>query len=271
MPHAKRNFFHYLPLYGCIATGIIYVTIGIIAILSFLKIRNGGADESSMLAMLNDFTWGKIIIWIILSGTISYIAWRVYEAVTDPYGYGKELTGKVKRAGIMLSTIADALIVSAAVRVLLGIGNIQVNGQPLEEREMIHTMLGKPWGSFIVITIGVIICVTAFIQFEYGITKGYKERVTEENFNVITKKIFHLLGWIGYCTRGIILGIVGFFFIKSGVLKNSTYIVNTDKAFDFIGDHVGHLYFILVATGTICYGLFMFALGITYKTKRVRA
>jgi hypothetical protein len=40
--------------------------------------------------------------------------------------------------------------------------------------------------------------------------------------------------------------------------------VNTDKAFDFIGDQVGHVYFILVAVGTIFYGLFMFALGITY-------
>ena len=40
----KKTLIHYLPVYGCIATGIIYAGIGIIAILSFLKIRHGGAD-----------------------------------------------------------------------------------------------------------------------------------------------------------------------------------------------------------------------------------
>lgn len=49
----KRTFIHFLPVYGCIATGIIYAAIGVIAILSFLKIRHGGADESSMMAILN--------------------------------------------------------------------------------------------------------------------------------------------------------------------------------------------------------------------------
>jgi len=46
------------------------------------------------------------------------------------------------------------------------------------------------------------------------------------------------------------------------------YIVNTNKAFDFIGDHVGHVYFILVAIATICYGVFMFAQGIAYDTDK---
>lgn len=69
----KKIFIHYLPVYGCLATGVIYISIGVIAILSFLKIREGGADESSMLAVLNDFIVGKILVWIILLGTISYI------------------------------------------------------------------------------------------------------------------------------------------------------------------------------------------------------
>ena len=52
------------------------------------------------------------------------------------------------------------------------------------------------------------------------------------------------------------------------MVEKARYVVNTDKAFDFIGDHVGHVYFILVAIATICYGLFMFAQGITYDTDK---
>jgi hypothetical protein len=126
----KRTAIRYLPVYGCIATGIMYAAIGVIAILSFLKVRYGGADEASMMAILAEYVVGKIVIYLILLGTLCYIVWRFYETITDPYEYGNNLQGGIKRAGIALSTIADILIVYAAVRVLLGGSHFQSNGQP---------------------------------------------------------------------------------------------------------------------------------------------
>jgi hypothetical protein len=263
----KRTIIHYLPVYGCIATGIIYAAIGVIAILSFLKIRHGGADEASMMAILAEYVIGKIVILIILLGTVCYIVWRFYETITDPYDYGKNLKGFIKRTGIALSTLADILIVYAALRVLLGTGNIQQDGQPKEEREMVGNML-RNYGQWLVISIGVVYLATAVIQLLYGITKGYRERVDIERFSVFFRNTMHVLAWVGYFARGMILGIIGFFFVKAGINENARYIVNTDKAFDFIGDHVGHLYFILVAIATICYGVFMFAQGIAYDTDK---
>ena len=260
----KRVFIHYLPVYGCIATGIIYGAIGVIAILSFLKIVDGGADENSFLAKLHKSMLGTIFIWIILLGTISYIIWRIYEAIYDPYGYGKEAKGIAKRTGIALSTVADILIAYAALQVILGTANFEINGQPNAERQMARTMLQWHGGHWLIISIGCIICFTAAVQFFYGVTQGYKERTDMDHFSGLVKKGIHSLAWIGYTARGFILGIIGFFFVKAGVLKDAHYIVNTDKAFDFIGDHVGHVYFILIAVGTIGYGLFMLLLGVTY-------
>jgi hypothetical protein len=56
--------------------------------------------------------------------------------------------------------------------------------------------------------------------------------------------------------------------VRAGIFNNAKYVVNTDKAFDFIGDHVGHVYFIIVAIGTICYGIFMVAQGIAYDADK---
>lgn len=260
----KRVIIHYLPAYGCIATGIIYGAIGVIAILSFLKIVDGGADESSFLQVLHNSILGTIFIWVILLGTISYIIWRIYEVIQDPYGYGKETKGLVKRTGIALSTVADLLIVYAALQVILGISDFAINGRPDSERQMVHKMLAWSGGQALILAIGCIICFTAVVQFLYGVTQGYKERTDMDHFSVSAKRSVHALAWIGYSARGFILGITGFFFIKAAVLKDGQYVVNTDKAFDFIGDHVGHLYFILTAIGTIGYGLFMFVLGFTY-------
>lgn len=260
----KRTIIHYLPVYGSIATGIIYLGIGVIALLSFFKVRHGGADESSMLAILNDYIVGKILIWIILLGTVCYIAWRFYEAIKDPYGYGREMKGVTRRIGIGLSSVADMLIVYAAIRILLGASQVQTDGQPEEEQEMIRNILKQSRGKWLVIGIGGVYIVTAVIQLLYGITKGYRERVDLERFSSFFQKAIQFLAWAGYFGRGIILGITGFFLIKAGAVENARYVVNTDKAFDFIGDHVGHLYFILVAVATVCYGFFMFVQGIAY-------
>jgi hypothetical protein len=264
----KKFFVHYFPIYGCISTGIIYLTIGVIAILSFLKLKEGGADEGSILAFLNNYLSGKILVWIILLGTISYIIWRIYETYKDPYEYGNNFKGIAKRTGIVLSTVADAFIAYTAIQVLLGAGNIQEDGQPYEQRQIVSEILRESWGSWLIISLGFVVSLTAMVQFIYGITKGYRERLDIDHFSKLRKTITHVLAWAGYGARGIILGIMGFFLFKAGILENARYVVNTDKAFDFIGDHVGHVYFILVAIGTICYGLFMFALGVTYDTNK---
>ena len=268
MGNTSKKLIHYLPVYGCISTGIIYSAIGIIAILSFLRIKNGGADETSLLVFLNKYILGKIIVLIILTGTLSYIIWRIYETIKDPYEYGKNAKGLAKRTGIALSTIADMLIVYASVLSIFGIGSSQANGEPDKEREMVSNLLQQNAGSWIVISIGTAIAITAAVQLFYGITKGYKERLELEEFKPWMKKSVYFFGLSGYFARSIIIGIIGWFYLKAGIENNGQLIVNTDKAFDFIGDNVGHVYFILVATGTIFYGLFMFALAMVYDTDK---
>ena len=259
-----KSFIHYLPIYGCISTGLSYTGVGVIAMLSFFNVREGGADENSMLAILNDAILGKILLWIIMLGAACYMVWRIYEAITDPYGYGKDLVGLGKRSGIALSTIADLLIVYAAIKVLLGVGDIQQSGEPHEEHEFVNKILTEGWGASAVTAIGIVVLMAAVIQFVYGVSGGYKERLDIDHYRKAGKAIIHFLAWIGYCSRGIIVGIIGFFFLKAAITGASKYVVNTDKAFDFIGDEVGHAFFILVAAGTACYGIFMIINGIVY-------
>lgn len=106
--------------------------------------------------------------------------------------------------------------------------------------------------------LGTVIFLTALVQFYYGLTKGYKERIDVNLLSTILKSLIYGLAGAGYLARGIIIGIIGFFFIKAGLSGKAHHIVNTEKAFDFIGDQIGPLCFILVAIGSICYGLFMF-------------
>jgi hypothetical protein len=260
----RKQLIHYFPVYGSISTALIYVSVGVIALLSFFKVRNGGADESSFLAIMNDYIVGKVFIIIVLSGLLCYVIWRFYEAITDPYSYGRSFSGIAKRVGICVSTTVDMMIAMTAVRVLLGRHHIMLNGQPREEQEMVGSMLDNSWGPAFLILFGSVVLIVAVSQFWYGITRGYKERIDLEHFVKPVQTVTHGLAWFGYFARGVILGIIGFFLVKSAASNDPTVVVNTDKAFDFIGDHIGHFYFIAIAIGTICYGLFMTMLGVAY-------
>ncbi|WP_424494639.1 DUF1206 domain-containing protein [Salinimicrobium sp. GXAS 041] len=129
---------------------------------------------------------------------------------------------------------------------------------------MTANILNYGWGKWLIVGVGAFIALIAAVQLFYGITRGYRERLDIVEFGRKKKSVIFFLGFTGYVARGVILGIIGFFFIKSGILKDPSYVVNTDKAFNFIGDHIGKIPFAIVAFGIICYGLFMFVLGITY-------
>lgn len=236
--------------------------------LSFFKVVNGGADESSFVAFLDQYFIGKLFILVILAGSLSFIFWRLYESVKDPYAYGNAWKGLILRIGIALSSLADVFIAYSIIKILLGKGHIQQNGVPVEEREFVASLLALSYGHVLVISIGVILMITALVQLFYGVTKGYKERIDKEKFNKFIRQLIFPLACSGFISRGIIIGIIGIFFIKSGLLQEEQYIVNTDKAFDFVGDEIGHIYFILLAFGTICYGLFTFTLGLAYDSDK---
>ncbi len=260
----KKSFFHYLATFGCISTGLIYTSIGIVAILSFLKLKEGGADEGSLLVYMHRFFLGQVLIALIMLGMVAYIIYRAYETIKDPYGYGKDLKGIFRRSATALSSLADALIAYSAIQALLGKGGIKETGEPTAERAMVGDMFKENWGDEFIITIGIITTIIAVVQLGYVISKTYMARLDIDNLARWKKTSIHILAWTGHFARGIILGIIGFFLIKAGVSKNAQLVVNTDKAFDFIGDNIGHAWFIIVAIGTICYGLFMFAFGIYY-------
>lgn len=256
-----------LTLVGCFSTGVIYVSIGVIAILSFLKLKDGGADESSFFVLLNGFAVGRIVNWAIVIGAICFIVWRFYEAFKDPHDRGNDAKAIVLRTGAGFSSAADAFIAVSALSVMFGSSNIPVSGEPIQQRDIVDRLLQVNSGPAIITATGAIILITALVLLFYGFSSRFTEAVRSKDFSGKQKLAVHIIAYAGYFARSVILGIVGFFYIKSAIESNARYVVNTDKAFDFIGDHIGHPWFILIAIGTVSYGVYMFVLGLHYDIK----
>jgi hypothetical protein len=260
----KRKLLKALTLIGCFSTGIIYGSIGVIALLSFLKLKKGGADEKSFFVLLDGFAFGRILNWIIVFGAVCFIIWRFYEAFQDPYNKGSDAKAILLRTGAAFSSGADAFIAVSVLQALFSQQKVPVTGEPTQQRSMVADLLKTEWGPTLVIIIALVVLVTAVVLVFYGLSKHFTETIKSGDFTKRWKYVVHGIAYAGYLARGVILGVMGFFYLKAALKRNSSYVVNTDKAFDFIGDHIGAVAFILIALGTICYGLYMFVLGLHY-------
>ena len=260
--------FRQLARFGCIATALVYAIIGVVALLSLLRIRHGGADEASILRLLEDIPFGKVIIAIIFCGMLAYIIWRIYEAIEDPYAYGRKWKGLTTRIITAFSAVSDALIAWPAIESLIGVSTALKDGEPVAQRQMFSELLERPGGVWLVGLIGTVTSITAIVQFIYVFKEGYEERIDFKRLRPLTGKLIHIASYAGHVARGTILGIMGFFMLKAAFTLNGRYVVNTDKAFDFIGDEISHIVFALIAVGTICYGLFMMAMGYYYDFRK---
>src|SRR3954470_269004 len=249
----KRKLLKALTLVGCFSTGVIYGSIGVIAILSFLKLKNGGADENSFFVLLDGFAFGRILNWVIIFGAVCFIIWRFYEAFQDPYNIGSDVKAILLRTGAAFSSGADAFIALSALQAIFSREKAPVTGEPIQQQSMVADLLKTEWGRTVVIVTALIVLLTALVLVFYGLSKRFTESIKASDFTKGWTYIVHGIAYAGYLSRGVILGVIGLFYLKAAIKRNSSYVVNTDKAFDFLGDHMGPVVFILIAMGTICY------------------
>lgn len=260
----KRKLLKALTLIGCFSTGIIYGSIGVIAILSFLKLKNGGADENSFFVLLDDFAFGRVLNWVIIFGALCFIIWRFYEAFGDPHKLGSDAKAILLRTGAAFSSGADAFIALSALQAIFSGQKAPVSGEPTQQRSLVADMLKTEWGYKLIIVTALVVLLTAFVLAFYGLSKRFTEAIKTGDFTKGQTYVVHGIAYFGYLSRGVILGVIGFFYLKAAIKRDSSYVVNTDKAFDFIGDNIGSIAFLLIAVGTICYGLYLFVLGLHY-------
>lgn len=259
----KSSFVYKLARAGAVSIGIVYVLIGVIALLSFMRVRHGGADESSVLNLLQRIPLGEVVVGLILLGLLAYIFWEFYNAWKDPYGYGNSIKGIGKRIGVACAGLAYGIIAYSAFQALLNLTQ-GTHGDPTSQRLLVAKIFHWGAGEWIVGVFGAVVALVGLAQFVYVIKKGYREKIEVSLISKTKKLVIAVFAWLGHFARGIILLIMAFFLIKASVESNPSEVVNTDKAFDFLGDEIGHFSFIAVAIGTICYGIYMFLLSYYY-------
>jgi Domain of Unknown Function (DUF1206) len=251
---------------GCVSIGTVYVLVGSLALLALSGRLIEAADEERVVQLLLDIPGGALVIWGIVVGATAYVAWRIIEAVSDPYGFGAGWRGLTRRFALASSAIGYALIGFTTARIALGSSNAARDAAEEQQQLIVGQVLGWPGGELLIGIAGAVLAVVGVTQFVLVARRAYATEIRIEPQTELGERVTHFLAWYGYSARGVILCVLAWFLLDGAISSDPNAVGDTDTAFDFIGGGIlGDSAFAVVAVGTIAYGIFMYMNAWHYK------
>lgn len=243
--------------FGMIAKGVVYCILGFLTIMAAFNAGGQTAGKSDTLKFLYQQPFGKILLGIVALGLLCYVAWRFIQAIKDPENAGNGKKGAMKRTGYAASGIFYGFLIVEAIQMLFQGGSGSGGGN--KNQELVSQLLNKPFGQILVSIVAVIFMGKAIYQFYRAFSGNFSKKVQSSNLQHDVKNIVRKAGLAGYTARGIVIGIIGFFFLKAAIQANPEQAQGSEGAFKFIEDSpFGPYLLAIVALGLICYGVFMF-------------
>lgn len=263
---ALREHAHPLARIGCAAIGTVYVLVGGVALIALTGHLIEFADPDRIGQLLRRVPGGEVLLWAIAIGALAYLAWRVIEALSDPYDAFAGWHGLAKRGGLALSGLAYGFLAYTAAHIAIAPPAAARDASEKHQQHLVARVLQWPGGEWIVAAVGVAVFAIALVQFWMVFHRAYTREVRMRPRTHRMAKTVTILGAYGYSARGVLLGVLGYFFLEGALERTAAVVGDMDTAFDFIGGGVvGNSAFAIVAAGTVAYGLFMYANAWLYK------
>lgn len=240
---------------GYAAKGVVYALTGILALGAAIGLGNSTEGKLGVLKFLEDQPFGKVLLGLMGLGLLCYAFWRFFQSVNDPENMGSDNKGLGKRIGFFFSgMVYSGLGIFSLYKIFK---QSESGGSPKSE------MLPTEYMPYIFYAIAVGVALKSLFQF----MKVYKGDFLSKfhlrsmsNYNLI--KTIKWLGYAGLVSRGILVGIIAYFFFKAADTASQGGIKGTSEAFSFLRQNSEGPWFVgMVAFGLICYGAYMIVMA----------
>ncbi len=179
-------------------------------------------------------------------GLFAYAVWRLYEATKNPAS--KKAIVRLGYAGSGL--LYGSMGVSAVLLATTGGGGSNGGGT----QSAVAEALQQPFGKIIVGIAALVVIGKAFYQFYRAFTGNLDSGLYLPKNQ---SKLVFRAAVFGFAARGVVLAVVGYFFVRAALHENSGEARDTKGVFTFLESGFGPWLLGIVAFGLVCYGVFM--------------
>lgn len=254
LPFVKR-----LSRFGFYTKGVLYLIIGILAILLVAGLKGGKiTDPTGALGTVAQKPYGKLLLIFFVVGAIAHGLWNILRGAADVDDAGKKWLGIVKRIffiGIGLFYVGLAL---TALSILLSANVSDENGQI--PKTFVTILFAIPiLGVILVFLIGIGLVGAGFHECYSGISGKFQENYRSWEITGWHGKFIDLLGVLSFTARAVLLVLMGWFFITAAIDYNPDEVVGIDGALMTLAQTTyGSTLLFVTAFGLICHGILAF-------------
>ncbi|MFP7571645.1 DUF1206 domain-containing protein [Marivita sp. S2033] len=234
---------------GYAGRGLTYLAI---AGISLWAIWSGGSAQGtqSALSRLQGTPGGGIVLGLIAIGLIAYCVWRVLDAIFDLEAYGTDGKAIVARIGMVVTGLIHAALGIAAFTILYGTGT---GGSGISG--LTRKALDLPMGQFLVGAGAVATIGAGLYYLKKAVTGDYQDNLQANHFTVNWNWVLKA----GVAAQGVIVTIVGGFFLVAALTYDASEAGGMDKVFNWLSSQpFGQTIVVVICLGLLAFALFCF-------------
>lgn len=242
------NKFELLARLGYAARGLVYVILGLLALLGAGAEANPEGAFSTLLGQ----PLGRVLLAAVALGLLGHVLWRLAQAILDADDQGTDAKAIAVRGGNFASAMANGALAFAAASMALTSG---ASGSGSDGQQgMAATILELPLGNILLGLVGAAFIGAGLIQSWRGLSGKYRKRI---RLPEARKAIFKPICAIGLAARGLLLAVTGGFIIYAAVTVHPEEAGGISQALDWLQSlPFGPVLYAAAAVGLIAFGLY---------------
>lgn len=246
---------------GYTARGIVYITVGILALLAAVQglgMNSGGASGQTTgtkgaIQQLLDLPAGPWLVGAIAVGLAGYTLWRLIQGLADVDGHGTDTKGLAIRAGLIGSGVLHAALAAYAASLVWGTPGGGSGGGGGSDG-WTAWLLGRTWGQWLIAAFGVVAWGAAIANIVKAVKRKYRDHLHGS---------VQQAGWLdpvarfGLCAKAVTLTLIGLFLISAAMGYSSGQNTGLPTALATLRSQPYGAWLLgLVAAGLVSFGLY---------------
>lgn len=247
--------------------GLIYITMGLLALNVTLGKGGSPPDQQDAIAAIGRQPAGLVLLWVVLIGLVSYSLWGVIRAVLDPLQKGHDLKGLVTRGAYLLSAVSYAILVLPTYGFISGAGRTAQSGA--QSQQSLADIMSKSWGHVAIGAIGLVVIASGLYQVYQGFNSSFDKQFKTYAMTAGEVKWATQLGRFGTAIRGFIFALIGVLLLQAATQTGSGQAIGIDAALaTLLRQPYGIWLLGIVALGFMAFGVFSMLTGVWFRSKR---
>ncbi|NMH60681.1 DUF1206 domain-containing protein [Alteromonas sp. MYP5] len=243
---------------GYASKTVIYILLGIIVVSSaWTSFSSESPSQQTVFTKILEQPFGRYMLMAVIAGMVCYSVWRWIQTFLNTEGLDmSETKDVVMRIFLFVSGILYIIGAYAAVKILMGQSSDSGQGGDSSE-SVASTLMQQSWGGYVVIALGVIVGVFAFVQFKHAYKADYMDKFVTSSMSSKEIHASKKAGQLGYAARGIVYSLIGAFFIQAGWTNDPDEAGGLKEAFQSIMEQpFGDWALMAIGVGIAMFGVF---------------